>query len=101
MSDPGYPCNRHFLTTLGAHAQLVPVTADSGYQLNRSLVANSWQSNSRGVLLASPSNPTGSVICEADMADIVDEVMTRQGHLIVDEIYHGLDYSDEKIAIGS
>jgi aspartate/methionine/tyrosine aminotransferase len=97
MSDPGYPCNRHFLTTLGAHAQLVPVTADSGYQLNRSLVANSWQSNSRGVLLASPSNPTGSVICEADMADIVDEVMTRQGHLIVDEIYHGLDYSDEKL----
>ncbi|MDG1442335.1 MAG: aminotransferase class I/II-fold pyridoxal phosphate-dependent enzyme [Pseudomonadales bacterium] len=97
MSDPGYPCNRHFLTTLGAHAELVPVSADTGYQLNRALIANNWRKTSRGVLLASPSNPTGSVISRAGMVDIADEVSSRQGHLIVDEIYHGLDYSDEKL----
>lgn len=62
MSDPGYPCNRHFLKSFGAEAQLVPVSADVGFQLDLSLVQKHWKENTRGVLLASPANPTGAII---------------------------------------
>jgi aspartate/methionine/tyrosine aminotransferase len=97
MSDPGYPCNRHFLKSFGAQGQLVPVSADSGFQLNAELVRKHWQETTRGVLLASPSNPTGAIISTKDLKEIVDVLDEREGHLIVDEIYHGLHYSDEPL----
>lgn len=97
MSDPGYPCNRHFLKSFGAEGQLVPVTAESGFQLNAELVSKHWQETTRGVLLASPSNPTGAIINSKDLKEIVDVLDEKGGHLIVDEIYHGLHYSDESL----
>jgi len=97
MSDPGYPCNRHFLKSFGAEGQLVPVSAEVGFQLNLNLVKQHWKSNTRGVLLASPANPTGAII-QADVLDaIINFVSEKQGHMIVDEIYHGLHYGDASV----
>lgn len=93
MADPGYPCNRHFQKTFGGEGQLVPVTFDDNYQLSGHRVRTAWQSNTRGVLLASPSNPTGSICAARDMLDISTIVKSNSGFLVVDEIYHGLCYT--------
>jgi len=92
MSDPGYPCNRHFLKAFSGEGQLIPVTAEDDYQLTASLVSDYWQASSRGVLLASPANPTGAIIDPLVLAAIARLVQQRRGHLLVDEIYHGLTY---------
>jgi aspartate/methionine/tyrosine aminotransferase len=90
LGDPGYPCNRHFLTVLGAAASMVPVSAASGFQLTAADVAQAWDENTVAALVASPSNPTGSVIARPAMAALADVVRAR-GHLLVDEIYQGLN----------
>jgi aspartate/methionine/tyrosine aminotransferase len=95
MADPGYPCNRNFARFVEARGRLIPVGADSGYQLTASDVEAAWDGNSRAVLLASPSNPTGTLVPESEMRDIADLVKAKGGHLIVDEIYHGLVYDIE------
>lgn len=94
MSDPGYPCNRHFLHAFQAEPQLVPVTADDHFQLTPTLLEQHWRENTRGALIASPANPTGSVIPYEDLIQISELIDKRNGHLIVDEIYHGLTYDD-------
>jgi aspartate/methionine/tyrosine aminotransferase len=92
MSDPGYPCNRHFLKAFCGEGQLVPVTSAEHYQLTAPLVNDYWQPSTRGVLLASPANPTGAIIDPQVLAAIATLVQQRRGHLLVDEIYHGLTY---------
>jgi len=95
LADPGYPCNRNFAWFLNAEVQSVPVQASSHYQLTADVIAQHWQAQTRAVLLASPSNPTGTII-EADELDrIVQTVHPKQGHVIVDEIYHGLVYDTQ------
>jgi aspartate/methionine/tyrosine aminotransferase len=92
LADPGYPCNRQFLRLLEARGQLVPVGPELNYQLNADLVAQHWADDTAGVLLASPSNPTGSVVPTDHLRAIADQVSQCGGSLIVDEIYHGLTY---------
>ncbi|MEH6634354.1 MAG: pyridoxal phosphate-dependent aminotransferase [Halioglobus sp.] len=92
MTDPGYPCNRHFLRLVEGRGQLVPVDASSNFQLNASLVAANWQSNTIGAMVASPANPTGTVLTREDLVALSQEVRSRNGYLVVDEIYHGLSY---------
>jgi aspartate/methionine/tyrosine aminotransferase len=92
LADPGYPCNRQFLRLLEARGQLVPVGPELNYQLNADLVAQHWADDTAGVLLASPSNPTGSVVPTDHLGAIADQVRQCGGSLIVDEIYHGLTY---------
>jgi len=96
MTDPGYPCYRHFMRAFHGEGQLVPVTADTNYQLTVELVENNWRSNTRGVLLASPANPTGAVIDDDILRGISDLVEQKGGYLVVDEIYHGLTYGENK-----
>ncbi|RMR27573.1 hypothetical protein ALP91_04075, partial [Pseudomonas savastanoi pv. glycinea] len=62
LADPGYPCNRHFLRLIEGEAQLVPVGPQERYQLNPELVAAHWNQNSVGALVASPANPTGTLL---------------------------------------
>ena len=93
MSDPGYPCNRHFLSVLSATARLVPLGAEAGYQLSGKLVDEFWTQRTRGVLIASPSNPTGALMTDRALKAVADVIQSRQGHLISDEIYHGLVYT--------
>jgi aspartate/methionine/tyrosine aminotransferase len=92
MPDPSYPCNRHFVSAVGATPRLLPTTAESRYQLDAASVTAHWSAATRGVLLASPSNPTGTSIAPAEMASIVQAVRARGGVTLVDEIYLGLSY---------
>jgi aspartate/methionine/tyrosine aminotransferase len=92
MSDPGYPCNRQFLRMLEARAQLVPVTAEQNFQLSAQQIADEWSEKTAGILLASPANPTGSVLHREALVEIAKVVKAKQGALVVDELYHGLTY---------
>ena len=95
MADPGYPCNRNFVTFLEGQSQSIPVSANEAYQLTPGLVSEHWQPNTRAVLLASPSNPTGTLVLTADLQAIITTAAQKGGHVIVDEIYHGLVYSQQ------
>jgi aspartate/methionine/tyrosine aminotransferase len=97
MADPGYPCNRHFVSLFEGEPRAIPVDASTGYQLNADLVRRHWTGRTVAVLLASPSNPTGTIIVPDEMARIVRAVEERGGVLIVDEIYHGLVYGEEAV----
>ena len=92
MSDPGYPCNRHFVRTLEGRARALPVGPDSAYQLSADLIDRHWSARTRGVLIATPSNPTGTTVGPDEMRRIAEVVASRGGRLIVDEIYLGLTY---------
>jgi aspartate/methionine/tyrosine aminotransferase len=92
MADPGYPCNRHFLRLVEGRGQLVPVDADTRYQLNSRLIETHWQPNTVGVMAASPANPTGTVLSMDELSDLSRAVKARRGYLVVDEIYHGLGF---------
>jgi aspartate/methionine/tyrosine aminotransferase len=92
LTDPGYPCNRSFVRFLEGAARGVPVDDTTAYQLTAELVQASWTSSTRGVLLASPSNPTGTVVEPAEMATITDVVSELGGTCLVDEIYGELVY---------
>ena len=95
LADPGYPCNRHFVRLFEGEAVSVPVDAATGYQLTAELIRRHWTARTRAVLLASPSNPTGTIVPDAEMGRIVHTVAELGGALIVDEIYHGLTYGVE------
>ena len=92
LADPGYPCNRHFVRVLEGEPVGIPVGPATQYQLTADLVAQHWDERTRGVLVASPSNPTGTCVPPAEMARIAAAVGARRGALIVDEIYLGLTY---------
>jgi len=92
MADPGYPCNRHFVRVLEGRAAGVPVGPESAYQLTPELVQENWTPRTRAVLIASPSNPTGTHIAPETLQAIAQVVADRGGELIVDEIYLGLSY---------
>jgi aspartate/methionine/tyrosine aminotransferase len=92
MPDPSYPCNRHFVAAADAQARLLPCGPAQRFQPDAQAVAAAWGPATRGVLLASPSNPTGTSIEPAQLRDIVETVRARGGVTIVDEIYLGLSY---------
>ena len=92
MTDPGYPCNKNFVELVSGVPVGVPVDAGTNYQLSSTLIGNRWSDKTRAVMVATPSNPTGTVVERDEMARIHETVKARGGHLIVDEIYHGLVY---------
>ncbi|QQD18778.1 pyridoxal phosphate-dependent aminotransferase [Spongiibacter nanhainus] len=95
MSDPGYPCNRHFFRLVEGEGQLVPVGPEQRYQLTPELAASHWRDNTRGIIVASPANPTGEVLSREQLQGLHQLCERRGGYLIVDEIYHGLNYSGD------
>jgi aspartate/methionine/tyrosine aminotransferase len=92
MPDPSYPCNRHFVSAADGKAVLLPTTAADRYQLSADQVAAAWTDKTRGVLLASPSNPTGTSIDPEELRRIHSVVQQRSGITLVDEIYLGLSH---------
>jgi aspartate/methionine/tyrosine aminotransferase len=94
MPDPSYPCNRHFVSAADGRAVLLPTTAEERFQLSAAQVQSHWQASTRGVLLASPSNPTGTSVHPDEMRRIHNIVSARGGITLVDEIYLGLSYDD-------
>ncbi|MFI8570147.1 pyridoxal phosphate-dependent aminotransferase [Stenotrophomonas bentonitica] len=99
LADPGYPCNRHFLRLVEGAAQLVPVGPETAYQLTPELVARQWNAESVGALVASPANPTGTVLSAAELDALSQSLKSRGGHLVVDEIYHGLTYGMDAASV--
>ncbi len=95
MTDPGYPCNRHFVEAFDGIAEAVPVGAETRFQMSAALLRRHWREGVKGVLLSSPANPTGTMIPPGELAEIVAETRARGGFSIVDEIYLGLSYDDE------
>ena len=95
MPDPCYPCNRHFVTAADATPRLLPTGAAERFQLGAQQVRDAWTPATRGVLLASPSNPTGTSIAPEVLADIASFVRERGGVTVVDEIYLPLSYEAE------
>src|SRR5690348_17287784 len=83
LADPGYPCNRHFVRTLEGEALGVPVGPESHYQLSAALLERHWTRRTRGALIASPSNPTGTAIARDELERVRDVVAARGGALIV------------------
>ena len=92
MPDPSYPCNKNFVAAAGARARMLPAPAAQRFQLTADEVEAAWTPQTAGVLLASPSNPTGTSIAPDELRRIVDTVRTRDGVSLVDEIYLGLSY---------
>ncbi len=94
MPDPSYPCNRHFVSAADGQSVLIPTTADERFQLTRAKVEAAWGHKTRGVLLASPSNPTGTSIAPEELQRIHEFVHSRGGITLIDEIYLGLSYEE-------
>ncbi|GAB2473046.1 pyridoxal phosphate-dependent aminotransferase [Comamonas humi] len=94
MPDPSYPCNRHFVSAAEGRAVLLPTTAAERYQLSADKVRSAWNEKTRGVLLASPSNPTGTSIAPQELRAIHEVVKAHDGITLIDEIYLGLSYDE-------
>ena len=92
LADPGYPCNRTFIRLLEGTPVGIPVGPETRYQLSAELVERHWTSATRGVLIATPSNPTGTTVPHEEMRRIAAAVERLGGRLIIDEIYLGLTY---------
>jgi len=92
LPDPSYPCNRHFVSAFEGFARLVAVGPLERFQLTEALVREHWSDVTRGVLITTPSNPTGTSIGESELERIIAFCQSRNGTAIVDEIYQGLTY---------
>ena len=95
LTDPSYPCNRHFARALGGVPCLVPVGPASRYQLNAELARRHWTPATRVAMVATPSNPTGTMVTAAEIADLAELAREKHATLLVDEIYHGLVYEGD------
>ena len=92
MTDPGYPCNRNFLRLVEGEGQLVPVGPEDRFQLSAEKAEQYWQANTKGIMVASPANPTGEILTATQLQDLQSLCERKNGYLVVDEIYHGLNY---------
>jgi aspartate/methionine/tyrosine aminotransferase len=95
LADPGYPANRHFVRMFDGVPVNVPVGPDSNYQMTPELMARYWSDSTVAALVATPSNPTGTVIPPDQLRGMAAFAASRGGALLVDEIYHGLVYEGE------
>jgi aspartate/methionine/tyrosine aminotransferase len=95
MSDPCYPCNSNFVSLLNATTRFVPVNAANDYQLTAEDIKTHWQPQTKGVLIASPSNPTGTLIKADVLQQTIKQTLDLGGCFFSDEIYHGLVYGTQ------
>lgn len=95
ISDPAYPCVRNFIHLMAAQPQLMPVDAEQNFQPNLQDFEVHCKANTRGLWLASPSNPTGTIISREGLREAAQWAKLKGLHLLVDEIYHGLHYVDD------
>lgn len=99
MADPAYPCVRNFVHLVHGIPQLLPVSAQSNFQPTLDQVAANCKASTSGLWLASPSNPTGTIVDREELHKFSAFTAERGLHLLVDEIYHGLHYVDELASI--
>lgn len=94
LPDPSYPANQNFIAAAGGIPRLIRCSAEKRFQLSAADVRAHWGAATRGVLIASPSNPTGTTIARADLEALIAEVRRHDGFIIMDEIYLGLYYDE-------
>ena len=92
MADPCYPCNSNFVTLFGGKTKTIAVDASSRYQLTARHIKEHWTPSTKGALIASPSNPTGTLISPEELKQCIHTVNALGGCFYSDEIYHGLVY---------
>ncbi len=92
VADPSYPCNRQLLAGFGAQVRLVPTDAASRFQLDSRLVRQHWSERTRGLMIATPSNPTGTSVPWPELQAICEFAARQGAWRVVDEIY--LDLAD-------
>ncbi len=92
MADPCYPCNSNFVRLFEGKALALPVDATTNYQLTSKLIMQNWSQSTKGALIASPSNPTGTLIEAEVFKQCIELVNDKGGCFYSDEIYHGLVY---------
>ncbi|MBX9848230.1 MAG: pyridoxal phosphate-dependent aminotransferase [Rhodocyclaceae bacterium] len=92
LPDPGYPCNANFVHLLEGRVVRIKTQAAYQFQPTATEVDAAWTPATRGLLVASPANPTGTLLDEAAMRSLHSTVRQKGGTLVVDEIYHGLTY---------
>ncbi|HEY1915872.1 MAG TPA: aminotransferase class I/II-fold pyridoxal phosphate-dependent enzyme [Streptosporangiaceae bacterium] len=90
LADPSYPANRQLIEAFGARIATVPTTPETRYQLDAKSVGHAWSDRTAAVMVASPSNPTGTSIPFAELTDLCQQARDRDGWRIVDEIYLNL-----------
>jgi len=95
LADPGYPCNRHILRVYEGRPQNIPVGPDTNFQPTPELLRRHWSATTAGLLVASPANPTGTLLTAAEIAALAGVCRAKDGHFLVDEIYHGLTYEGD------
>ena len=95
MTDPSYPCNRHFVSAFEGQPKLLVCDASTRFQMTAALLEQNWTTNDVGTLIASPSNPTGTSIAWDELFKIMQVVRNRKGFAIVDEIYLELSYANK------
>ncbi len=95
LTNPGYPCNRHIIRSYEGHPVGIPVGPENNYQPTPELLAQHWTKNTAGLLVASPANPTGTLLEIAQIENLANFVRQRDSHFLVDEIYHGLTYEGD------
>ena len=96
LADPGYPCNKNFVRFLSGTTRAIHVDATTDYQLSLKHLKKHWSDKTKVVMVASPSNPTGTLLSHKELSAMVAFVKEKAAYLIVDEIYHGLIYNDEE-----
>ncbi|MSQ18694.1 MAG: pyridoxal phosphate-dependent aminotransferase [Betaproteobacteria bacterium] len=99
LPAPGYPCNRHFVAMFDATPVDLNVDASTQFQPTVRAVEAAWGSATRGIVIASPSNPTGTSMPFDELAAVAELVAQRSGALIVDEIYQSLSYGRQERTI--
>lgn len=92
MPDPTYPCNRHFVRLFDGVARNLPVGPETRYQLTAAMLKAHWSPRTVAALVASPANPTGTLLTDHELRNLITAAQHCGGRLIVDEIYHGLVY---------
>lgn len=100
ITDPGYPCNEVFARLVGAIPKPIAVSAEHRFQPTLASFQAAWSEQTRGALLASPSNPTGTMLSAQDLGDMAAFAQSRQGFLILDEIYQGLHHNEPEYVSG-
>ena len=96
MPDPCYPANRNFIGAAGGITKLIPTTAANRFQLSSDDIEQNWGPNTKGVLIASPGNPTGTSLTRAELDKVLKCVRAKGGFVMMDEIYLGLSYEAER-----
>src|SRR3954451_8716822 len=95
VPDPGYPGYRHFVRAFEGRARALNVGSAQDFQPTLEMVRGAWGPKTKGLILGSPSNPTGTLIDTAELRAIATFIAERGGVLIVNEIYQGLSYGVE------